>query len=82
MSKQAWSIYGKEMLIVVIAVQTWRPYLLGHKFFIQIDQRSLKYLLEQRITTPEQQKWVSKLFGYDYEITYKSEKENAVQDQH
>ena len=36
--------------------------------------------LEQRITTPEQQKWVSKLLGYEYEIIYKSGKENSAAD--
>jgi hypothetical protein len=30
--------------------------------------------MEQRISSPEQQKWVTKLFGYDYEIIYKKEK--------
>ena len=30
--------------------------------------------------TQEQQKWVSKLLGYDYEITYKPERENFVAD--
>jgi hypothetical protein len=36
--------------------------------------------LEQRISSPEQQKWVTKLFGYDYEIIYKKGKENVVVD--
>lgn len=36
--------------------------------------------MEQRIVTPKQQKWVSKLLGFDYEIVYKSEKENMVAD--
>ncbi|XP_043817377.1 uncharacterized protein LOC110625649 [Manihot esculenta] len=32
------------------------------------------------IVTPEQQKWVSKLLGYDYEIRYKPDKENVAAD--
>lgn len=75
-----WSTYAKELLAVVIAIQTWRPYLMGHKFYIQTEHNSLKHLLDQRITTPKQQKWVSKLFGYDYEIIYRLEKENKAAD--
>ncbi|KAH9724161.1 hypothetical protein KPL70_007389 [Citrus sinensis] len=40
----------------------------------------LKYFLEQRVGTPEQQKWVAKLLGYDYEITYRPGKENLAAD--
>ncbi|GJV57426.1 transposon ty3-G gag-pol polyprotein, partial [Tanacetum coccineum] len=32
---------------------------------------SLKYLLEQRLTTPAQARWLPKLLGYDYTIEYK-----------
>lgn len=79
-TKRSWSIYAREMLAIVHAIQIWRPYLLGQKFYIQTDQRSLKYLLDQRITTPEQQKWVAKLLGYDYEIIYRPGKENSAAD--
>lgn len=79
-SKQSWSTYAREMLAIVIAIRTWRPYLLGRKFTIQTDQRSLRFLLEQRILTPEQQKWAGKLAGYDYEITYKPGTANTVAD--
>ena len=79
-TKQARSTYAKEMLAIVQAIRTWRPYLLGQKFYIQTDQRSLKYLMEQCKVTSEQQKWVSKLLGYDYDITYKPERENSTVD--
>jgi hypothetical protein len=54
--------------------------LLGRKFLIQTDQHRLKYLLEQHITTREQQKWVSKLLRYKYEIVYKPGKKNLAAD--
>ena len=79
-TKRSWSIYAKEMLAIVEAIRTWRPYILGRKFFIRTDQRSLKYFLEQRVATSEQQKWVAKLLGYDYEIIYRPGKENSAAD--
>jgi len=45
--KRSWSVYIKEMLAIVEAIRIWRLYLLGRKFIIQNDQKSLKYLLEQ-----------------------------------
>lgn len=51
-AKQSWSIYAKEMLTSFEAIWLWRPYLLG-KFFITIDQNSLKYFLDQWIATPK-----------------------------
>jgi hypothetical protein len=71
-------IYEKEMLAIMHAVELWHPYLLGKCFQIKTDHQSLKYFLEQRISSQEQQKWVTKLFGYDYEIIYKKGKDNVV----
>ena len=56
---QAFSVYDKEMLAVVFAVQKWRPYLIGHPFKIFTDHQTLKYFLDQRITTPAQTKVVA-----------------------
>jgi hypothetical protein len=68
------STYEKEMLAILHAVDLWHPYLLGKHFQIKTDHHSLKYFLEQIISSLEQQKWVTKMFGYDYEIIYKKGK--------
>jgi hypothetical protein len=51
---------------------------LGKCFQIKVDHQSLKYFLEQRHSSTEQQKWVAKLFGYDYDIIYNKGKDNVV----
>ena len=74
------SIYEKEILAILHVVDLWHPYLLGQRFQIKIDHQSLKYFLEQHISSLEKQKWVTNLFGYDYEIIYKKGKDNFVAD--
>ena len=65
---------------MVLIVEKWRPYLLGRHFAIKTEHFSLKYSMEQKITTEFQSKWLSKLMGFDYEICYKKGKENVVAD--
>lgn len=67
-------------MALVTAVGKWRHYLEGNHFIIKTDHKSFKFLLEQRITTPPQQKWLSKWLGLDYEICYKKGVENVVAD--
>jgi hypothetical protein len=74
------SIYEKEILAILHTIDLWSPYLLGKCFQIKTDHQSLKYFLEQCISSLEQQKWVTKLFGYDYGIIYKKGKYNVVVD--
>jgi len=74
------STYEKELLSLVTAVQKWRPYLLGSSFTVKTDQQALKFLLEQRTATVFQQRWISKLLGYNFVIEYKKGKENRVAD--
>ena len=76
----ALSTYEKELLALVVAVKKWRHYLLGRPFVITTDHQSLKYLLEQRVGTPAQQKWITKLLGYVFIVKYKHGKENVVAD--
>ncbi|MCH90591.1 RNA-directed DNA polymerase (Reverse transcriptase), partial [Trifolium medium] len=74
------SAYEKELMAVVLAIQHWRPYLIGRKFIVSTDQKSLKQLLQQRMVTADQQNWAAKLLGYDFEIVYKPGKLNRGAD--
>ncbi|KZV22179.1 hypothetical protein F511_35761 [Dorcoceras hygrometricum] len=55
-------------MALVLAIQHWRHYLLGKRFVVMTDHRSLTSLLKQRIATPDQQHWMRKLMGYEFEI--------------
>ncbi|GKE00389.1 retrotransposon-related protein, partial [Tanacetum coccineum] len=79
-STMSLSTYEKEFLAVLMALKKWRGYLLDRHFKIKTDHFSLKYLMGQRLTTPFQTKWLPKLLGFDYEISYKSGSENVVAD--
>ena len=70
------SAYVRELYAIIEVVKKWRQYLLGRKFLIWTNQKSLKALLDQVIQTPEQQKYLAKLLGYQYSIVYKLGKDN------
>lgn len=43
-------------------------------------QKSLKFLLEQKLHTCTQLKWITKLMQFDFKIEYKKGKENKAVD--
>ncbi|KAA0062227.1 Transposon Ty3-I Gag-Pol polyprotein [Cucumis melo var. makuwa] len=81
MRDKAIPVYERELIAVVFAVQRWRPYLLGRKFVVKIDQRSLKFLLEQCVIQPQYQKWIAKLLGYSFEVVENDPKLKEIRSQ-
>ncbi|GJX62542.1 reverse transcriptase [Tanacetum coccineum] len=77
---QLMSTYEKEFLAIVYALEKWRGYQLDRHFKIKTDHFSLKYLLDQIMSTPTQLKWLPKLMGFDYAIQYKKGVENVTAD--
>lgn len=74
------SVYEKELMALVLCIQHWRHYLLGKAFTVHTDHKSLKHFLQQRVTSPDQQCWLAKLLGYQFEVKYKPGLENKVAD--
>jgi len=47
---------------------------------VKTDHYSLKYLLDQRLSTIPQHQWVGRLLGFEFTIEYKPGHTNAVVD--
>lgn len=76
----ALSTYEKELMAIVMAVQKWKYYLSHCQFIINTDHQSLRFLMEQRVTSVLQHKWLMKLLGLDYVIRYKKGLHNKAAD--
>jgi hypothetical protein len=74
------SVYEKELMALVLCIQHWRHYLLGRQFTVFTDHKSLKHFLQQRVTSPDQQGWLAKLLGYQFEVKYKPGLDNKAAD--
>lgn len=72
--------YENELFALITAIQKWRPYLLDQTFIVRTNQQSLKFLLEEKVGTPIQKKWITKLLRYDFTVEYKKGIENNVAD--
>jgi hypothetical protein len=77
---RALAAYEREIIGLVHAVRHWRPYLWGRHFVVKTDHYSLKYLLDQRLSTIPQHHWVGKLLGFDFTVEYKPGHANTVAD--
>jgi hypothetical protein len=73
-----YNIYNKEMLAIMHALAKFRQYLVGARFVVKSDHNSLKYLLEKKDLNEIQQKLVSKIQAYDFDIEFVKGKNNAV----
>jgi hypothetical protein len=77
---QGLSNYEKECLAILMAIDHWRHYLQSSSFTILTDQKSLIHLDDQRLSTPNQHKALTKLMVLSYQIIYKKGVDNKVAD--
>jgi hypothetical protein len=74
------SIYEKEFLALLMAVDRWRPYLQRGEFIIKTDHSSLCFLEDQNLQSPLQQKAMARLMGLQFKIVYRKGAENHAAD--
>jgi hypothetical protein len=75
-----YTIYDKDMLSIMHALDKFRKYLVGEKCFVRKDHNSIKYFLDQKDLNERQQKWVSKIQAYGFDIEFVKGKNNVVVD--
>jgi hypothetical protein len=68
------------MMEILHALKKRCPYLIGRHLKVKTDHDSLKYFFEQKLSSEEQQKCVTKMLGYGFEIIYKKGNKNVVAD--
>src|SRR5258708_17965424 len=73
-------VHEQELLSIMDALREWRHYLLGNKFVIITDHRSLQYLSTQDKLSARQTRWSEYLQQFDFEIKYRPGKDNTVAD--
>jgi ribonuclease HI len=69
-----------ELAAVVHALKIWRQYLMGKRYELYIDHKSLKYIFTQLNLNLRQRRWLEVIKDYDLGINYHHGKANVVAD--
>ncbi|PNH00115.1 Retrovirus-related Pol polyprotein from transposon, partial [Tetrabaena socialis] len=69
--EQRYGSYKGELLAVVWAVQTLRPYLHGWPFTLVTDHSPLEWLMTQQDLTGQAARWALILQGYDFTVVHR-----------
>ncbi len=80
--KKRYEIHDKKLLVIVKALQDWRPYLADTEKFIQIytDHKNLRNFATTKQLNWWQVCWVKQLINYKFQIHYKKSNENSEAD--
>jgi hypothetical protein len=69
-----------ELAAVVMALRTWRYYLLGNVVHIYMDNKSLKYIFTQLDLNMRQRRWLELIKDYLLKVHYHPGKANVIAD--
>jgi hypothetical protein len=78
--EEHYPIHDLELATVVMALRTWRHYLLGNMVHIYMDHKSLKYSFTQPYLNMRQRRWLKLIKDYELEVHYHQGKANVIAD--
>jgi len=80
--EKRYEVHNKELLVIVKALQDWRPYLTGTEKPIQIytDHKNLRNFATTKQLNWWQVCWAEQLANYEFQIHYKKGNENGEAD--
>jgi len=80
--EKRYEVHNKELLVIVKALQDWRPYLADTEKSIQIytDHKNLRNFATMKQLNQQQICWAKQLVNYKFQIHYKKSNENDEAD--
>jgi hypothetical protein len=72
--------HNLKLVAVVMALRTWRHYLLGNVVHIYMDHKSLRYIFTQLDLNMRQRRWLELIKDYELEVHYHPGTVNVVMD--
>ena len=76
-----YSTTDREAMSVVLASRQFNHYLWGSRFTIRTDHQPLVSVFKQKTKSPRMNRWILEMRDYQFDIQYKSGKNNVVADQ-
>jgi hypothetical protein len=78
--KKHYPTHDLELVAVVMALRTWRHYLLGNVVHIYTNHKRMRYIFTQLDLNMRQQRWLNLIKDYELEVYYHPGKANVVTD--
>lgn len=79
-AERSYPTHEKELLAIIKALKKWRPDLLGMKFEVYTDHRTLEFFQTQKDMSTRQKRWADTLADFDFEIKYVRGEDNCAAD--
>ena len=75
-----YKIHNQKLLFIIAAFQQWKYYFENNHHFITIltNYNNLHYFMKTMTLNKRQSRWILAFAEYDFEIKYRSEKINSI----